>query len=115
MLFSAAQLHSTVPNTCDVTRYSIDFRTVNLDDLINRCGAPNVDSACTGTTLRDYIRASDFTRLPDEVVALYLDGTEAGFTPSPRCMNTRLIRFGLQAGDRDPVNILCLGAHSGRY
>ena len=83
MLFSAAQLHSTVPNTCGETRYSIDFRTVNLDDLLNRQGAPNIDSACTGTTLRDYIRASDFTRLPDDVVALYLDGTEADFTPSP--------------------------------
>jgi len=83
MLFSAAQLHSTVPNTCGVTRYSIDFRTVNLDDLKNRQGAPNVDSGSTGTTLRDYIRASDFTRLPDDVVALYFDGTEAEFTPSP--------------------------------
>jgi hypothetical protein len=83
MLFSAAQLHSTVPNTCDVTRYSIDFRTVNLDDLRQRRGAPNIDSACTGTTLRDYIRGSDFTRLPDDVAALYFDGTEADFTPSP--------------------------------
>jgi hypothetical protein len=83
MSFSAAQLHSTVLNTCDVTRYSTDFRTVNLDDLRNRRGAPNVDSASTGTTLRDYIRASDFTRLPDDVVALYFDGTEAEFTPSP--------------------------------
>jgi len=83
MLFSAAQLHSTVRNTCGVTRYSVDFRTVNLDDLQNRNGAPNIDSACTGTTLRDYIRASDFTRLPDDVVALYFDGAEADFTASP--------------------------------
>src|ERR1700722_7781846 len=30
MLFSAAQLHSTVPNTSGITRYSIDFRTVHL-------------------------------------------------------------------------------------
>jgi len=83
MLFSAAQLHSTVLNTCGLTRYSIDFRTVNVDDLRNRHGAANIDSACTGTTLRDYIRASDFTRLAEDVVALYLDGTEVDFTPSP--------------------------------
>jgi hypothetical protein len=83
MLFSAAQLHSTVPNTCGLTRYSIDFRTVNLDDIWTKCGAPNVDSAATGTTLRDYVRATDFTPLPDEAVALYFDGTEAEFTPSP--------------------------------
>ena len=83
MLFSAAQLHSTVPNTCALTRYSIDFRTVHLDDVWSKCGAPNIDSACTGTTLRDYMRAIDFARLPEQAVALYFDGTEAEFTPSP--------------------------------
>jgi len=34
VLFSAAQLHSTVPNTSGLTRYSIDFRTVNINDLV---------------------------------------------------------------------------------
>ena len=75
-LFSAAQLHSTVPNTSSVTRYSIDFRTVHLDDVVGRIGAPNVDSACTGTTIGDYLRGTDFARLPQEAMALYLDGTE---------------------------------------
>ena len=83
ILFSAAQLHSTVPNTCGWTRYSIDFRTVNLDDVWNKCGAPNIDSAATGTTMRDYIRATDLTRLPEKAVALYFDGTEGDFTASP--------------------------------
>jgi hypothetical protein len=83
LLFSAAQLHSTVPNTCGLTRYSIDFRTVNLDDVRSKSGAPNIDSAATGTTLRDYIRATDYTHLPEDAVALYFDGTEAEFTPSP--------------------------------
>src|ERR1017187_83657 len=83
MLFSVAQLHSTVPNTCGVTRYSIDFRTVHLDDVWKKCGAPNVDSAATGTTLRDYIRATDFMRIPEEAVALYFDSTEDAFVPSP--------------------------------
>jgi len=83
MLFSAAQLHSTVPNTCGVARYSIDFRTIHVDDIWAKHGAGNIDSACTGTTLRDYLRAVDLARLPEEAVALYFDGTEADYTPSP--------------------------------
>jgi len=83
MLFSAAQLHSTVPNTCGVTRFSIDFRTVHLDDVWDKAGAQNVDSKSTGTTMRDYIKGTDFSRLPEEAVELYFDGTEKEFTPSP--------------------------------
>lgn len=71
--FSAAHLHSTVPNSSGVTRYSIDFRTVHIDDILTRGGAVNVDSACTGTTIGDYLRATDLTHLPDEAVALYRD------------------------------------------
>jgi hypothetical protein len=77
--FSAAQLHSTVPNTSKFTRYSIDFRTVHLDDVFNRKGAANVDSACTGTTIADYLRGTDCSRLPAEAMALYFDGTELQF------------------------------------
>jgi hypothetical protein len=75
ILFSAAQMHSTVPNTSGHTRYSIDFRTVHLGDVAGRIGAANVDSACTGTTMRDYLRASDLSHIPDDLVALYDDGT----------------------------------------
>jgi hypothetical protein len=83
MLFSAAQLHSTVPNACGLTRFSIDFRTVDLDDVWNRAGAPNIDSAATGTTMRDYIRASDYAHLPEEAIAPYCDESEVEYTPSP--------------------------------
>ncbi|MDX2233269.1 MAG: hypothetical protein NW200_02110 [Hyphomonadaceae bacterium] len=76
ILFSGAQLHETVPNTTDIARYSIDFRTVHLDDVTARRGAPNVDSRCTGTTMRDYLRASDLATIPEDVVRLYDDGTE---------------------------------------
>lgn len=76
VLFSAAQMHSTVPNTAGRTRCSIDFRTVHIDDVVARAGAPNVDSACTGTTLRDYLRGTDLAHLPEPLVALYDDGTE---------------------------------------
>jgi hypothetical protein len=71
LVFSAAQLHSTVPNTTSRTRFSIDFRTVNLDDLIEGVAAPNVDSECTGTTLRDFLRASDLEPLPEDIIARY--------------------------------------------
>jgi hypothetical protein len=81
--FSAAHLHSTVPNTTDLTRYSIDFRTVHFDDVWNRDGAPNIDSACTGTTMGDYLKAVDFSHLPAEALALYLDGTESKYGYSP--------------------------------
>ena len=75
ILFSGAQLHSSVPNISGVTRFSIDFRTVNKDDAIAQRGARNVDSHCTGTTMRDYLRATDLARLPAEVVRLYDDET----------------------------------------
>jgi hypothetical protein len=77
ILFSGAHLHETVPNTTDYARYSIDFRTVHLDDLTEGRGAPNVDSQCTGTTMRDYLRASDLQHLPEEVIQVYDDGTAA--------------------------------------
>ncbi len=75
MLFSGAQMHSSVPNDSGVTRYSIDFRTVHALDVAERRGAPNVDSHCTGTTMRDYLRIADGSRLPDALIQAYDDGT----------------------------------------
>ncbi|MBA2749255.1 MAG: hypothetical protein H0U45_11080 [Tatlockia sp.] len=71
MIFSGAQMHSTVPNNSGSTRFSIDFRTVHLDDVVAKRSAPNVDSACTGTTMRDYLRGNDFAGIPEDIVALY--------------------------------------------
>ena len=71
ILFSAAQMHSTVPNTSGRTRFSIDFRTVNLNDVKNQTGAPNIDSECTGTSLRDFLRASDLSSMAEDVVQAY--------------------------------------------
>jgi hypothetical protein len=75
LMFSGAQLHSSVPNTSGVTRFSLDFRTVHLDDLLSRSGAPNVDARCTGTTMRDYLRVTDMEQIPKKVVEMYDDGT----------------------------------------
>jgi hypothetical protein len=75
-IFSAANLHSTVPNTSNLPRYSIDFRTVHLADVLGQVGASNVDSECTGTTMGDYLRGSDLSHLPESAIAAYQDGTE---------------------------------------
>jgi len=77
MLFSGAHLHSSVPNSSGRTRFSVDFRTAHLGDLDARLGAHNVDSACSGTVLREFRSARDLSPLPDEVIAKYEDGTEA--------------------------------------
>ena len=69
LIFSAAQMHSSVPNTTNSTRFSLDFRTVHLDDVLAGRGAPNIDSKCTGTTMGDYLRGSDLQHVPDEVTA----------------------------------------------
>lgn len=71
LMFSGAQLHTTVPNTSGRTRFSIDFRTVHLADVEGRDGAANVDSQCTGTTLGDFLRATDLAHLPAELIDSY--------------------------------------------
>ncbi len=76
ILFSGAQLHSSVPNTSGRTRFSVDFRTVNLDDLESGAGAPNIDSTCTGTALGEFRRVSDLADLPATTLAKFADGTE---------------------------------------
>lgn len=70
-LFSAAQLHSSIPNNRGRTRVSIDFRTVSASDAAQRRGAPNVDSRCTGTSLRDFLRASDLHALQEDICTAY--------------------------------------------
>jgi hypothetical protein len=71
LIFSGAQLHTTVPNTSGRTRFSIDFRVVNRRDVQAHNGAPNVDSDCTGTNLGDFMRATDLERLPPSLIGEY--------------------------------------------
>ncbi|QHT70203.1 hypothetical protein GXP67_27935 [Rhodocytophaga rosea] len=75
ILFSGAQMHSTVPNTSGKTRWSIDFRTVHIDDVVTQNGAPNIDNYCTGTLLGDFMRASDLAFIPDKLIHRYEKGT----------------------------------------
>jgi hypothetical protein len=83
LIFSAAQMHATVPNTSGQTRFSIDFRTVHLDDLEAQRGAPNIDSACTGTTIHDYLRGDDFSHVPESTRRFYEQLTAAEVANRP--------------------------------
>ena len=87
--FSGAQLHSTVPNTSGLARFSIDFRTASRADVLAGRGAPNVDSFSTGTSLRDFAAVSDGTRFTDAEVEPYERGGKRSdgvllFTPDGR-------------------------------
>jgi hypothetical protein len=53
-------------------------RTVNVDDVVNRREAPNFDSECTGTTVRDFLRAGDLQRIGEDVALAYESGMENG-------------------------------------
>jgi hypothetical protein len=75
IVFSAAQLHSTVRNETMLARWSIDFRTVNLDDLTAHRGPQSSDSASTGTSLRDFRRLADGESMLDAVIAMFDDGS----------------------------------------
>ncbi|HEY8524100.1 MAG TPA: hypothetical protein VIL48_03990 [Acidimicrobiales bacterium] len=75
--FSGQHLHSSVPNHSGRTRFSIDFRTVHVGDIEAGRRAPDVDVACTGSSIRDFVRASDLAPMPERVVARFDDGTEA--------------------------------------
>jgi hypothetical protein len=59
LLFSGAQLHRSITNTSDRSRFSVDFRTVDVADLECARGAPVVDAHCTGTALRDFRNVAD--------------------------------------------------------
>lgn len=86
LMFSAAQLHSSIPNQTGVTRFSIDFRVVNLPDLRAKRGARNVDSKCTGSAINDYLQGSTLEHIPADVQAMYMPGHPQGLQdslPSP--------------------------------
>lgn len=71
IVFSASHLHSTVPNTSGVARFSIDFRTVSRADLETGTHPVNADSHPDGTSLRDFKRCLDREPLPASLVAQY--------------------------------------------
>ena len=68
ILFSGNQLHRSIPNTSGVSRYSVDFRTVDAVDLVEGRGAPFVDVDCTGTAIRDFRNVADGSTFDESLV-----------------------------------------------
>ena len=68
LLFSGAQLHTSIPNTSGLARYSVDFRTVDTRDLTAGRGAPVVDAWCTGTAIRDFVSIKDESPFTEDTV-----------------------------------------------
>jgi hypothetical protein len=68
LLFSGNQLHASTPNTSGLARYSVDFRTLSVPDLMAGRGAPLVDVYCTGTAIRDFVNVADERRLDERTV-----------------------------------------------
>jgi hypothetical protein len=68
LLFSGAQLHASIPNTSGISRYSVDFRTIDQRDVVSGTGSPSIDVSCSGTVLREFARVSSDERLPEEFV-----------------------------------------------
>jgi hypothetical protein len=68
LLFSGAQLHTSIPNTSGRARYSVDFRTVDTRDLQSGRGAPLPDVYCTGTAIRDFVSVKDESAFDEEFV-----------------------------------------------
>jgi hypothetical protein len=56
VLFAGAHFHQTRKNGTGRTRFSLDFRSVDLADHEAGRGAPNVDNRSTGSAVRDYVR-----------------------------------------------------------
>ena len=68
LMFSGNQLHASTPNTSGRARFSVDFRTVDVPDLVAGRGAALVDAYCTGTAIRDFINVADESSFDEQTV-----------------------------------------------
>ena len=80
MLFSGAQLHASIPNSSGQSRFSVDFRTVDVADLNAGRAAPRVDADCTGTAIRDFRRVADGAPFDEETVTRCFGAPPSGAT-----------------------------------
>jgi hypothetical protein len=77
ILSSVAQLYSTVPNDTLRTHFSVHFQTASEDDLETGEGASDLDADTPGTSLANFVRCSDLSPIPRELVDLELDRRRA--------------------------------------
>ena len=80
LLFSGTQLHRSIPNTSGLARYSVDFRTVDMPDLLSGRGAPQSDAHCTGTAIRDFINVADESSFDEDLVRSLFGAPPPGAT-----------------------------------
>ncbi len=66
-VFSAAHLHAGVLNTTPQTRFSVETRTINLEDLVAGRGAPNIDGLGIRPAYDWFHRVTDGRPLADLV------------------------------------------------
>lgn len=64
IFFAGNHLHGTLPNTSDVTRYTLEIRMITSEILQNNLGMVNLDNRSSGTTLYDFYNPNGHT-LPD--------------------------------------------------
>jgi hypothetical protein len=69
LCFSGAHLHASVPNDSGVTRFSIEVRTVDVEDVIRGRGAPNIDGQAPHVALDWFHRIEDRAPLGELLVS----------------------------------------------
>ena len=65
LLFSGQHLHRTYKQNTDLSRFSLDFRTVDLVDDQKGLGAPNVDNRSTGAWTKKFLSVADVLAVDD--------------------------------------------------
>jgi hypothetical protein len=76
VLFSANEMHATTLNVTGKTRFSIDFRIVDVEHVRDGLGAVAVDNYSQGVALRDFKRVSDDAPFPPEYIEKYDSGLD---------------------------------------
>jgi len=69
LCFSSTHLHGSVQNTTDRTRFSVEMRTVNINEVLEGNGAPNVDNDGANPMYNWFRRISDNHSLASEMDA----------------------------------------------
>jgi hypothetical protein len=64
LCFSGAHLHASVPNVSRETRCSVELRTVNIDDIKRKRGAPALDGRAPMVPLEWFRSMTDGSPLP---------------------------------------------------
>jgi hypothetical protein len=80
LCFSGAHLHASVPNLSGVARFSVEARTVDVEDVMLGRGAPNVDGQAPHTALEWFHSVEDGAPLP----ALIGRAKQVGTLSAPR-------------------------------